>query len=71
MKLPWGNTERNFLKLIFASNFWDITTKSQTTKAKINIATKLWQSKSNNNKKMKRQSIEWDKIFIITYWIKG
>ena len=37
MKLLEGNIERNSLKLILPITFGDITTKSQTTKAKINI----------------------------------
>ena len=37
MKLLEGNVERNPLKLILPVTFGDITTKPQTTKAKINI----------------------------------
>ena len=71
MKLLEGNVERNPLKLILPVTFGDITTKPQTTEAKINIKHKTLAKQKQQQKKMKRQSIEWDKIFTITYWIKG
>ena len=51
MKLLEGNVERNPLKLILPVTFGDITTKPQTTEAKINIKHKTLAKQKQQQKK--------------------
>ena len=75
IKLLEENTEGKLLNLSLGNNFFDLTPKAKVIKAKINKLNYIkLQSFCTANKtidKMKRQPMDWEKIFPITYLIRG